>query len=375
MSLSENTKRVAVIGGGILGVSTALHLQRQGASTVIISESELASGASGRSLSWLNSAGKRSDPYHALRVAGIDRYRTMFAADPTREWLRFDGGLYWSTPEREPAILARHAYEKAHAYDSHLIGPESLPSHAPGLNPNALPPKAIFNPGEGWVSLPELMNFLIEEYKGLGGELALNAGKASVVVTSGRATGVSTLDRGSYEADAVVVACGPWTPSVISELGVVIEDASTLSMVVITEPVDHNTKAVMNTPRAAARPNPGSTLALDHEWYVDQIIEDDNGNCSIPETAVHELVDEASKLLGEAGQLKAASWKLGRKPIPGDGEPVLGQLDSVPGCFVAFSHSGATVGLVAGELLADEILTGIPHPMLKTFKPERFGKV
>jgi len=155
---------------------------------------------------------------------------------------------------------------------------------------------------------------------------------------------------------------------------VVIEDGSPLSMVVITEPVEHGTKAVMNTPKVASRPNPGRTLALDHEWYVDQIVEDADGNCSIPETAVHELVDEASKLLDGAGQLKAASWKLGRKPIPGDGEPVLGQLDSVPGCFVAFSHSGATVGLIAGELLADEILTGNPHPMLRTFKPERFGK-
>ena len=66
---------------------------------------------------------------------------------------------------------------------------------------------------------------------------------------------------------------------------------------------------------------------------------------------VQELADEASKLIAGNPELKPASWKIGYKPIPGDGEPVLGELGQVPGCFVAFTHSGATLGLIAGELL------------------------
>jgi glycine/D-amino acid oxidase-like deaminating enzyme len=96
-------ERVVVVGGGIIGVSTATHLQRDGASVVLVTEGELADGASGRSLAWLNSAGTRSQPYHALRMAGIDRYRTLFAADPGREWLRFDGGLRWAAASRGSA--------------------------------------------------------------------------------------------------------------------------------------------------------------------------------------------------------------------------------------------------------------------------------
>ncbi|MDU2733491.1 MAG: FAD-dependent oxidoreductase, partial [Mixta calida] len=75
MSLQKNEKIVAVIGGGAIGVSSAVHLLRQGAQVVLITEAELCSGASGRSLSWLNSAGERAREYHALRMAGIDRYR------------------------------------------------------------------------------------------------------------------------------------------------------------------------------------------------------------------------------------------------------------------------------------------------------------
>ncbi len=40
--------------------------------------------------------------------------------------------------------------------------------------------------------------------------------------------------------------------------------------------------------------------------------------------------------------------------------------------FVALTHSGATLSLIAGELLADEILDGIENPMLSPFRLARF---
>ena len=70
----EDLRRVVVLGGGALGVSSALHLAKRGAAVTLVTEAELCSGASGRSLSWLNSAGERALPYHALRMAG-DRAR------------------------------------------------------------------------------------------------------------------------------------------------------------------------------------------------------------------------------------------------------------------------------------------------------------
>ncbi|GAA0462577.1 FAD-binding oxidoreductase [Streptomyces olivaceiscleroticus] len=365
-------KRVVVVGGGIIGVSTATHLQRDGASVVLVTEDGLASGASGRSLSWLNSAGARSDAYHALRVAGIDRYRTLFAADPSREWLRFDGGVYWARAGQRAKAEDRHRHEVAHGYDSRLVAPSALPEHAPGVDPAAVPEVAVVNRGEGWVSLPELIAYLADEFTRRGGELVTQAGKATVVVEDGAARGVTTAEGRRFDADAVVVACGAATPAVVADLGVTIADGSPLSMLVVTEPVDAEVTTVLNTPRAAVRPHPGGAYALDHSWYESQITEAPDGGCTIDEAVVKELTAEASALFAGDVTLTPASWKLGRKPIPGDGEPVFGELAHVPGCFVGFTHSGATLGLIAGELLSYEILTGAEHPMLAPFRPERF---
>ncbi|WP_433511998.1 NAD(P)/FAD-dependent oxidoreductase [Nonomuraea sp. CA-143628] len=414
-------RRVVVLGGGILGVSTAVHLVRGGAEVVLVTESALASGASGRSLSWLNSAGMRSGSYHLLRILGIDRYRTLFAADPGRDWLRFDGGLWWTTPDGAEATRARHAHEVANGYESHLVdghGSESPPisgadadggvpgggdagrrvsgvqanadadagrqvsgvqadtggRRVSGVRVGAGERLAIHNPGDGWVSLPHLIRELADELVRRGGRIVTGAGRCSVIVEDGRARGVRGADGTSWRGDAVVAACGAQTPAVLADLGVDLPDASPLSMLVITEPVETEVVTVLNTPRAAMRPNPGSTFAIDHSWYEEQITEHDDGSCSIDEKYVKELVAEASALLQGDVTLRAASWRLGRKPIPGDGEPVFGELESVPGCHVAFTHSGATLGLIAGELTAYEVLTGTGHPLLDDFRPGRFSR-
>lgn len=365
--------RVAVLGGGILGVSTAVHLLRQGASVVLVTESQLCSEATGRSLAWLNSAGSRSEPYHRLRVLGMDRYRTLYASDPDRDWLQFNGGLRWNTAGKRDQTVARHEHEKAHGYDSRLLSPQEIPSIAPGVDPAAVPELAVFNPSEGWVSLPELVDYLMQEFHERGGELELNAGKGEILVKGGRAAGVALASGKTYDADTVVVACGAATPSVLSPLGVELPNGSPLSMLVVTKPVEHNLQAVLNTPRVAARPNPGGSLALDHDWYESRLKDRSDGTFSVSDDIVAELADEASLILKDHPELKPASWKVGYKPIPGDGEPVLGELRAVPACFVAFTHSGATLGLIAGELLAGEIVTGRRHPLLAAFSPDRFN--
>ncbi len=98
-----------------------------------------------------------------------------------------------------------------------------------------------------------------------------------------------------------------------------------------------------------------------------------DGTYEIDDTIVAELLVEAAKVMEGNPQLEVASIGVGGKPIPGDGEPVIGAIKAIPGYYVAFSHSGATLGLIVGELLAFEIVTGTEHQMLATFRPERFS--
>ena len=363
-----------IIGAGIFGVSTGAQLARRGIRVTILNDGPPASGASGRSLSWLNSSRMHSEPYHRLRMAGIDRYRTLSARFPDADWLRFDGGLTWDADDATNGIDAAYRHEVSLGYDARRLAADEVAAVTPGLDARAItPPGAIFNPGEGWVDLPILINLLIEEFAKLGGTLVTDQGAARVVVEGGRAVGAETGAGNRFPADAVLLATGPAVPKMVAQAGQIIEDATPVALLVQTKPLAHPLRAVLNTPRVAVRPAPGGTFSLDADWAADEGVKmREDGGRDIDAAVVDALLAEGSKVMEGNPKLEIASIGVGGKPIPGDGEPVLGALKAIPGYYLAFSHSGATLGLIVGELLAYEVAMGAEHPMLATFRPERF---
>jgi fructosyl amine oxidase (glucosone-forming) len=371
--MSFSRIKVAVVGGGVIGASTARQLARAGADVILLTEGALTSGASGRSLSWLNSAGMWREPYHRLRMAGIDRYRTLSAQHPDLHWLRFAGGLVWYPEDKAADLRQRHDHEVAHGYDSHLLGRDRVGAHTEGVNAAAIPETgAIWNPGEGWVDLPSLVQFLIKDFVERGGKLATKAGKCTVRRKAGSITGVATKNGQLVGADVVVLATGAAVPGMVADLGITIPDATPVSFLVTSRPIHHPLRAVLNTPRVSLRPTPDGALAVDSDWANAHITRAADGSYAVSPSIIDALLAEASLVLQGTPKLEAAWCGIGPKPVPGDGESVLGRVDDVDGLCLAFTHSGATLGLIAGELLAYEITTGTPHPMLEEFNVRRF---
>jgi glycine/D-amino acid oxidase-like deaminating enzyme len=373
MLRSNNPKQVIVIGGGIFGVSTAVHLARLGVSTTLINDGPLANGASGRSLAWLNSARRRSHAYHRLRLEGIDRYRSLAAQYPGAPWLHFDGGLTWDADDDRNEIADVFEYERVFGYPAELLWPSDVRERIPGVDAGAVTPQgAIFNPGEGWVDLPSLIGVLAQEFQARGGRIVTDSGRAAVDIEEGRAHGVTAADGRRWTADAVLLAVGGEVPAAVAMAGQHIGDQTPVALLVRTKPIAHPLKAVLNTPRVAIRPTPDGAFALDSAWSEEEVIVRADGSHEVRQSTLDGLLAEASKVLEGNPKLEIDSYGIGLKPIPGDGEPVFGELQAVPGYFVAFSHSGATLGLIAGELLAEEIATGMRNPLLADFRPERF---
>ncbi len=374
--MTDNTISSAVIiGAGIFGVSTGVQLARRGIKVTILNDGPPANGASGRSLSWLNSARMRSEPYHRLRMAGIDRYRTLAAQNPGAEWLRFDGGLTWDADDERNEIDAAYRHEVSLAYDAQRLSAAEVARVVPGVDAGAITPQgAIYNPGEGWVDLPTLIGVLLEEFFALGGVLVTDQGAARVVIEGGRVVGAQTANAVLHRADAVVLATGPAVPKMAAESGQTIADGTPIALLVQTRPLAHPLRAVLNTPRVAVRPAPGRTFSLDADWAADEgVTVRADGSYDIDDSVVSELLVEAARVMEGNPKLEVASIGVGGKPIPGDGEPVIGAIESISGYYVAFSHSGATLGLIVGELLAFEVATGTEHPMLATFRPGRLS--
>ncbi|GAA3649919.1 NAD(P)/FAD-dependent oxidoreductase [Microbacterium marinilacus] len=365
-------KKVVVVGGGILGASTAAHLARAGATVTLVTAGALADGASGRSIAWLNSSGDRSREYHHLRLMGIDRYRTWASQHPDgRAYLRFDGAVKWAAPGE--TLRDTFAFERAAGYDAVWVDRSDIARVAPHVNPEAVADEgAIFNAGEGWVDLPAIVAALAEQARRAGARVLEHAGETHVATEHGRVTGVILGNGDILGADSVVLATGPAAPAELARLGVNVPNSSPAAFVLFTEPTDVPIRTVLNTPRVAVRPAADGGLVLDADWAEQTVVVAGDRTFSVPETSVEGLLQEASRVLLGSPELKVARIGAGWKPIPGDGNPVAGAVPQVPGLYVLFTHSGATLGLILGELLTEEILTGGVPPALRTFRADRF---
>ena len=177
MSHPGRSTRVAVVGGGVLGVSTAAQLAKRGAEVTLVTEGSLASGASGRSLSWLNycpglgvppppPAGSRPLPHPLV----ADR-RIRLAEVRRRPHLAGRGRASRSTATPSTHAAGRLRRRVAAAATRSPRGRRASTSPpSPTKGP-------IFYPGEGWVELPPLVDHLAQVVVAHGGEIRTDAGR------------------------------------------------------------------------------------------------------------------------------------------------------------------------------------------------------
>ena len=85
-----------------------------------------------------------------------------------------------------------------------------------------------------------------------------------------------------------------------------------------------------------------------------------------------DVLSHISKKLDVRTNLIPTNIKIGTRPVPIDGFPVVGNIEGHRGVFVAVMHSGVTLAPLIGQLLASEMLKTTKSPLLKTFRPSRF---
>lgn len=369
----NTSQRVVIIGGGILGVSTGAQLAERGVATTLVSQAGLASGASGRSLAWLNSAHPRSKVYHDLRMAGIDRYRSWAERVPgASSYLRFTGGLTWAGPGE--SFRQRYERQRAIGYETRWLTADEVAASVPGVDPRSVAEEgAIFNADEGWVELPALIHDLASRMTEVGGVIRSETGPAEPRIDHDRVVGVTLASGELVDADTVLLATGPAIPRQLAHIGRDLPDGSSAAMIVHTKPTPTPLRSVLNTPRVSVRPMINSGLAIDSAWSTAELHIAEDGTITAPASTVPRLLDAAQDVLTGDQELEVDRVRVGWKPIPEGDEPVLGPVDGIEGLQVGFTHSGATLGLIIGELLADAIAGQPDAEILNTFGFGRFG--
>jgi glycine/D-amino acid oxidase-like deaminating enzyme len=360
---------VVVVGAGIVGAATAWRLAEAGARVLVLEGGTVAGGATGNSFSWLNAVSKEPEAYHRLNALGMAEYEAVGRA--LGEEVRRGGGcLEWVDTEDGMRRLAeRVARLRARGYAVRWLNPQEVAELEPGVVLGSAAAAAYYE-RDTWVDAPTVTRALIARARALGAEVRERAPVTALHAKGARVEAVSA-GGARIEAGAVVICAGTGTPALTQMLGFSLPLARRPGLLAVTTPVPAGTLGrVIYAPGVHARPDVSGGLRLGAE-DVDAFTREDTPREPPPGVA-GVLVARLYAALRVPPATRVQRVYVGVRPVPVDGVSVVGRLPGWENAYVAVTHSGVTLGPLLGRLLAQEVTTGRPDPLLAPFRPDRF---
>jgi D-amino-acid dehydrogenase len=410
-------QRVAVVGAGMVGLSTAWFLQEHGVEVTVLDRDGVAAGSSWGNAGWLTPGiatplpepavlkyGLRAvlspsspvyvppsaNPTFLRFVTGFTRHSTMKAWKkamgslvPVNELslaafdaLR-DGGVQADTREAESFIAAyRTEAERRTLLEEiehiHSAGQDIAFDVLTGEEARALEPAlsdeigaAIRLKGQRFIDPGSYVHALADSVRERGGKILEGATVAGVRDTA-RGVAVSTVEGSTEEFDAVVLATGAWLGRLAREFGVrnVVQAGRGYSFSVEVEDLPAG-PVYFPAQRVACTP-------IGDRLRVAGMMEFRRPEAALDPRRIRAIAEAARPLLRGADLDRRRDEWVGSRPCTVDGLPLIGATAN-PRVYAAGGHGmwGITLGPVTGQLLARQMVTGQHVTELAPFDPMR----
>jgi glycine/D-amino acid oxidase-like deaminating enzyme len=382
------TPAVAVVGGGVAGLATALELARLGCEDVVVLEQDsLASGSSGLS------AGVFNRQYVApLDVALRTAAHQAFAAlerDDGLEVVR-DGFLrlgHDAATVSEFEAGVRHQRDLG-VQDARILSRDEVAGLVPGMD-CADVVGAMYSPTDGHLDGHQLCAVYARRARALGVRVLQQARLTGLGRGGGRRHRLLTTG-GEIDCDVVVNAAGAWASGVGEILGAPVDVLPQRHQICrgrFVTPPDYPIPFVMDYAVGSGeaglyfrREGPDQLLAGVHTNEV--LGEERDRPDGYKRSVDFEFMELVSRKLMErlpgVGEIWLHDGWAGLYPMSADGMPIVGPFAGQPGVIAACGLGGVGVMLspIVGRLAAEWIVHGEPRtiPGARVLSPDRFSR-
>lgn len=218
----QNSRHIVVIGGGIIGCSTAYHLLRQGVKKVTLVEagepgSATTSAGAGFVSHWSAGMIPLGEEGFKLQQYGLDFYRMLHELG-TEIGYRPNGTLMMAlTPQGREDFLAPVLNSPYAPKEMQDLNAAQIGEKMGGLVDPAKVHSGAYNPHGIQVDTKLALDVLVGEIERLGGVIRGQTRVRNISDAGGKVT--LETDRGTIEADGAVVAAGAWNNEILAGLG------------------------------------------------------------------------------------------------------------------------------------------------------------
>lgn len=385
MSALPSTAKAVVIGGGIIGCSTAYHLGKLGwTDTVLLERKKLTSGTTFHAAGLVGQLRSNANITQLLGYS-VDLYNRIEEETGQATGWKMNGGLRLACNEERWTEVKRQATTaRSFGLEMQLL----TPAEAQGLWPLMTVDDVVgaaFLPTDGQANPSDITQALAKGARQSGVKIFEDTEVLSIRMEDGRITGVVT-DKGVIECAVVVCCAGQWTRNFAASVGVNVPLVSVEHQYMVTEKIDgvSGTLPTLRDPDRLTyyKEEVGGLVMGGYEpnpipWAVDGIPKDFHYTLLDSNfdhfTQLMELSLERVPALQTAGIKELIN---GPESFTPDGNFILGEAPELKNFFVGagFNAFGIASGGGAGMALAEWVVKGEPPFDLWPVDIRRFGR-
>jgi glycine cleavage system aminomethyltransferase T/glycine/D-amino acid oxidase-like deaminating enzyme len=363
--------RVVVIGGGVIGTSTAYHLAHLGVDVVLLERDRLTSGTTWHAAGLMVTFGSLSETSTEMRKYTRDLYARLEAETGQATGLKQVGFVQVTTdPDRMEEYRRVAAFNRFCGVDVHEVSPEEIAKLWPLARVDDVL-GGFYVADDGRANPVDVTMALGKGARQAGAKIFESTPVTEVLIANGAVTGVRT-PYGDIECEVVVNCAGMWARELGEQAGVTIPLQAAEHYYLITEPFDgmHGDLPVLEDPSSygyfreeGAGLMIGLFEAICAPWKVDGI----PANFSFGELPpdwdrMSPYLEKAMARIPISTEVGVRKFFCGPESFTPDLLPIVGEAPEVRNYFVAagLNSVGILTGGGIGRAMAQWIVDGRP---------------
>ncbi len=382
MSLPASSK-IIIIGGGIVGCSTAYHLAQMGQEVLLLEKAALTSGSTWHAAGLVGQLRSSANITQLLGYS-IELYDRLEEETGLATGWKMNGGLRLACNAERWTEVKRQA-TTAHSFglDMQLLTPQEAQDLWPLMDISDVI-GAAFLPTDGQASPSDITQALAKGARAKGAVLKENTPVTQILTEKGVLTGVRTA-AGDIACDKLVLCCGQWTRELAKSIGVTVPLVSVEHQYLITEPFDvPSSLPTLRDPDRLTyyKEEVGGLVMGGYEpngipWAQKGI--PDPFDFQLLESNFDHFEQLIELSLPRVPKLETAGVKQlinGPESFTPDGNFILGEAPEMSNVFIGagFNAYGIAAGGGAGMALAEWVANGAPPYDLWPVDIRRFGR-
>jgi glycine oxidase len=376
-AVSRARPRVAIIGGGVIGLSIGWRLAEAGCAVDLYERGKAGRGASWAAAGMLAAAVETEPGEEALvpltrasQALWPGFARALKAASGIDVGLRDEGTLVVAlTRDDAERLRFTFALQRRLGLEIELLSAAEALRREPHLSPRVT--AACFSPHDTQVDNRRVAAALVEAFRRAGGRLHEQSPVAAIDVAGGTARGV-VVGGERRAADIVVLAAGAWAQEIEgipAPARPPVRPVKGQMLALRVDPSAPLLRHVLWAPKAYLVPRREGRLV------VGATVEERGFDEALTAGGVMALLEGAWRALPGIEELAIEEMWVGFRPGSRDDAPILGPC-AVDRLVLAVGHhrNGILLTPITAEAVSALVLTGVAPPSIRPFALDRFAR-